>query len=66
MQYCQLIGKSYYWRTLHRKLSDLTKYYKKLKSEIVQEQLDKIAWPFFKDFGFLDDVVSKVGLILVN
>ncbi|XP_046801921.1 variant-silencing SET domain-containing protein-like [Lucilia cuprina] len=64
--WCQLtkefsaaVGKQFSWRTLHRKLTDYAKYYKKLITE--QENYDKLEnkWAFYEDFKFLDDVVGE-------
>ncbi|XP_037814390.1 kinesin-related protein 4-like [Lucilia sericata] len=62
--WCQLtkefsvaVGKQFSWRTLHRKLTDYAKYYKKLITE--QENYEELEnkWAFYEDFKFLDDVL---------
>lgn len=52
------VGKQFSWRTMHRKLTDYAKYYKKLITE--QEDYEEVEnkWTFYEDFKFLDDVVS--------
>ena len=61
-EFCETVGKQFSWRTLHRKLTDYAKYYKKLITEQEEDCKDiNIKWTFYEDFKFLDDVVSSRG-----
>ena len=58
-EFCEAVGKQFSWRTLHRKLTDYAKYYKKLITEQEEDCKEiNIKWTFYEDFKFLDDVVS--------
>lgn len=58
-EFNSIVCKQLSWRTLHRKLTDYAKYYKKLLTEQANSTQHLInKWVFYEDFKFLDDVVS--------
>ncbi|TMW39346.1 hypothetical protein DOY81_015575, partial [Sarcophaga bullata] len=58
-EFCEAVGKQLSWRTLHRKLTDYAKYYKRLITEQEEDcKENNIKWTFYEDFKFLDDVIA--------
>ncbi|GBP05572.1 hypothetical protein EVAR_73599_1 [Eumeta japonica] len=58
MEFNSIVGKQFSWRTLHRKLTDYAKYYKKLVTEKGNYENLINKWAFYEDFKVLDDVVT--------
>ncbi|XP_065365637.1 uncharacterized protein LOC135958675 [Calliphora vicina] len=58
MEFNSVVGKQFSWRTLHRKLTDYSKYYKKLITEQKDYEELENKWTFYEDFKFLDDVLA--------
>lgn len=61
-EYNSTVGKQLSWRTLHRKLTDYAKYYKKLITEQEHYEQQENKWTFYEDFKFMDDVVGRLNL----